>query len=308
MASEQLSGDGSLADRQSASIDEKLLLWADRHLQWLLVLPALIILVALTLYPLLRAVKMSLYEFARGRKIFVGLGNYLDLLSNGAFHHSLWVTFKFVILAVGIEFLLGFGIALLLNKKIKLRGFWQTVFLVPMILSPTVVGLVWRLLYAPSGLLNQVLTPILGHSIGWLTEPSIALYSIIILDVWEWTPLIVLVMFAGLQSIPDDLREAAIMDGASRWQRFFDITLPYLKSLIVLVVIIRVVDALRMFAPVYVMTRGGPASATNIISMYLYRVAFRFHNLGEAAAMGLSLLVIVIIASIAFIKFTNIEF
>ena len=287
---------------------ERALLWVDDHLKWILTLPAVIVLFALTFYPLLRAVEMSLHRFVPVGKRFVGLDNFVDLLSNSTFHHSLWVTAKFIVIAVGVEFLLGFAIALLLNKKIKLRGLWQTLILVPMILSPTVIGLIWRLLYAPNGLLDYLVQPILGHNVGWVSEPSVALYAVILTDIWQWTPLVVLVLFAGLQSIPDHIREAAIMDGASRKQRFLDITLPYLTSLIVLVLIIRVVDALRVFAKVYILTRGGPASATNVISMQMYRVAFRFSNYGQASAMALTLLVFVIVLAMAFVKTADVEF
>lgn len=286
----------------------RVLLWADDRLRWLLTLPAVLVLFALTFYPLLRAIEMSMHNYVPSGREFVGASNFVNLASNEAFLNSLAVTGKFIGLAVGIEFLLGFGIALLLNKKIKLRGLWQTLILVPMILSPTVVGLIWRLMYAPNGLLDYIFAPLAGGTVGWISEPNVALYSVILTDVWQWTPLVVLVMFAGLQSVPDHLREAAIMDGASRRQRFVDITLPYLKSLIVLILIIRLVDALRVFAKVYILTRGGPGSATNVVSMEMYRTAFRFSNFGEAAAMALSLLVIVILLAMTFVKTAGVEF
>lgn len=295
-------------DQSSNQLRERALLWVDDHLKWLLTLPAVVVLFTLTFYPLLRAVEMSLHTYLSVGREFVGLGNYADLLSNGDFLHSLAVTAKFVGLAVGVEFLLGFGVALLLNRKVKLRGLWQTLILVPMILSPTVIGLIWRLLYAPNGLLDYLAQPLIGHNVGWISEPSVALYSVILTDIWQWTPLVVLVLFAGLQSIPGHVREAAIMDGASRRQRFFDITLPYLNSLIVLVLIIRLVDALRVFAKVFILTRGGPASSTNVISMQMYRVAFRFNNYGEASAMAISLLAIVLVLAMTFVKTANIRF
>lgn len=287
---------------------ERVLLWVDDHLQWLLTLPAVVILFALTFYPLVRAAEMSLHRFLPVGRSYVGLENYVDLASNEAFLHSLWVTAKFIGIAVSAEFLLGFAIAIVLNRNLKQRGLLQTLILIPMILSPTVIGLIWRLLYAPNGLLDFLAQPIIGHNVGWISEPNVALYSVILADVWQWTPLVVLVMLAGLQSIPNHVREAAIMDGASRRQRFVDITLPYLKSLIVLVLIIRVVDALRVFAKVFILTRGGPASTTNVVSMEMYRVAFRFNNWGEASAMAISLLVIVLVTAITFVKTANIEF
>ncbi|SFT01656.1 carbohydrate ABC transporter permease [Halostagnicola kamekurae] len=291
------------------STRERVLLWVDDHLKWLMTLPAVFLLFALTFYPLLRAVQMSTRQYLpAGRTSFVGIENYVNLLDNAAFIESLIVTGKFIGLAVGLEFVLGFGIALILNKKIKLRGLWQTLILIPMILSPTVIGLIWRLMYTPDGLLDFMAAPFLGRNVGWISDPDIALYAIVLTDVWQWTPLVVLVIFAGLQSVPSDIQEAAIMDGAPRWRRFVDIVFPYLKSLIVLVLIIRVVDALRVFAKVYILTRGGPSNATNVISMEMYRTAFRFSNFGQASAMAISLLVVVLILAMSFVKIADIEF
>lgn len=291
------------------STKEQALLWIDDHLRWLMTLPAVLILFALTFYPLLRALQMSAQTFQATGTTYVGFENYINLLNNDAFLNSLQVTAKFVVIAVGVEFILGFAIALILNKKLKLRGLWQTLILIPMIISPTVIGLIWRLMYAPNGLLDYMAAPFTGGAnVGWISETSIALYSVILTDIWQWTPLVVLVLFAGLQSVPDDISEAAVMDGASRYRRFVDITLPYLTSLIVLVLIIRVVDALRVFAKVFILTRGGPASATNVISMEMYRTAFRFNNFGEAAAMAVTLLVLVIILAMSFVKIANVEF
>lgn len=294
---------------ENDSFKERAILWVDDRLKWLMTLPAVFILFALTFYPLLRALEMSTKAFLpAGQTVSVGAQNYLKLVSNEAFLHSLWVTAKFIGLAVSIEFLLGFGIALLLNKKIKARGMWQTLILIPMILSPTVIGLIWRLLYVPNGLLDYLAYPFIGRNVGWISEPGIALYAVVMTDVWQWTPLVVLVIFAGLQSVPNDIREAAVIDGASRWRQFVDIVFPYLKSLVILVLIIRVVDAIRVFAKVYILTRGGPASATNVVSMEMYRTAFRFSNFGEASAMAISLLVIVLILAMSFVKVADIEF
>ncbi|AHG01846.1 sugar ABC transporter permease (plasmid) [Halostagnicola larsenii XH-48] len=291
------------------STRERMLLWIDERLKWLMTLPAVILLFALTFYPLLRALQMSTQQYMPGgRTVYVGIENYANLLDNGAFIDSLIVTGKFIGLAVGLEFILGFGIALVLNKKIKMRGLWQTLILIPMILSPTVIGLIWRLMYTPDGLLDFMAAPFIGSNVGWISSPDVALYAIVMTDVWQWTPLVVLVIFAGLQSVPGDIQEAAIMDGAPRWRRFIDIVFPYLKSLIVLVLIIRVVDALRVFAKVYILTRGGPANATNVISMEMYRTAFRFNNFGQASAMAITLLVVVLILAMSFVKIADIKF
>jgi len=287
---------------------ERLLLWVDRYLKWLLTLPTILILFSLTAFPLLRAIEMSFKSFSPTGEEYVGLMNFANLPQNANFVNSLSLTAKFILLAVGVELILGFTIALLLNKRLKFRGGIQTLILLPMLISPTIVGLTWRLLLTPDGLFDFFAKPFIGQNVGWISDPGVALFSIILADIWQWTPLVILVILAGLQSIPDDIREAAIMDGASRRQRFVHITLPHLKSLIVLVLIIRSVDALRVFAKVFILTRGGPSGATDVVSMFLFRVAFRFNNFGEAAAMSLTLLVIVIIASILFIKTAGVEF
>lgn len=299
--------DGPVIDSATGR-SEQVVLWIDEHLRWVMTLPAVLVLLSLTFYPLVRALQLSTMRFVPVGTRFVGIENYIQVITDQTFLNSLWITAQFTGIAVSIEFILGFAIAFLLHKKLKFRGLWQTLIIIPMILSGTVVGLVWRLLYAPSGLLDFLLSPFFGGNIGWVSEPNIALYSIIITDVWQWTPLVVLVMFAGLQSIPDHVRESAIMDGASRWQRFRDITIPYLRTLIVTVLIIRVIDSLRVFAKVFILTRGGPSNATNIISIKMYREAFRFSNFGRAAAMAIILLGVVMILSISFVKIADISF
>jgi multiple sugar transport system permease protein len=303
---------GSEGETQAYDTDhsatERLFLWIDDHLRWVMTLPAVFILLSLTFYPLVRALQMSTMRFIPTGTTFVGISNYVDVITDSVFLNSLWITAQFTAIAVALEFLIGFAVALLLNKKLKFRGVWQTLLIIPMILSGTVVGLVWRLLYAPSGLLDFLLSPLAGGNIGWVSEPNIALYSIILTDVWQWTPLVILVMFAGLQSVPDHVRESAIMDGASRWQRFKHITLPYLRTLIVTVLIIRIIDSLRVFAKVFILTRGGPSNATNIISIQMYREAFRFSNFGRASAMAIILLGIVMVLSISFVKIADIQF
>jgi multiple sugar transport system permease protein len=204
--------------------------------------------------------------------------------------------------------IIGFGIALLLNKKLKFRGLMQTLFLVPIVISPTVVALLWQLLYSQEGVIDYIVIPLLGHRIAWLSDPSVALWSIIIPDIWQWTPMVVLVMLAGLQAVPDHMKEAAIMDGANRRQRFIDITLPYLKNLIVLLLILRIIGAIRVFAKVFVLTRGGPGGATNVVSMELYRQAFRFTSFGKASAMALVLMAIVLVIAVIFSQVADIEF
>jgi multiple sugar transport system permease protein len=163
-------------------------------------------------------------------------------------------------------------------------------------------------MYTPGGIADALTSSVLGGTLQWLSNPDIALWAIVITDIWQWTPLVVLVMLAGLQAIPEHVTEAAIIDGASRWQRFVDITLPYMRQLIVLTLIIRIIGSMREFAKVFVLTRGGPAGATNVVSIELYHEAFQFGNFGTASAMALILLVLVIAIAFLFVKIARVEF
>lgn len=299
--------DSRLGERASESFDQATI-WIDRNLKWILIGPAMAVLLGLMVYPLVRALELSFYTFLPTGRVWAGTDNFEELFTNTQFHNSLWVTAKFTFFAVSAEMLLGFGIALLLNKKLKFRGLMQTLFLVPIVISPTVVALLWQLLYSQNGVIDFIVIPILGHRIEWLSNPDIALWAIILPDIWQWTPMVVLVMLAGLQAVPDHMQEAAIMDGASRHQRFIDITLPYLKNLIVLLLILRIIGAIRVFAKVFVLTRGGPGGATNVVSMELYRQAFRFTSFGKASAMALVLMGFVLAIALLFSRVADIEF
>jgi multiple sugar transport system permease protein len=308
MSGEQATA-GETIMRNEEGLKERALLWIDDHLAVLLVAPTLILLLSMTLYPMIRVVEMSMYQYNAGQRIaFVGAENYLILLSDSAWRNSLLVTAWYVTVSVVVQFALGFGVAVLLNRKLKFRGLIQTLILIPMILAPTVIALVWRLMYAPSGLLDYIFAPFTDGTVGWLTDPSLAIYSVMLTEIWQWTPLVALVMLAGLQSVPAHLKEAAVMDGASRLRIFLDITLPYMKSLIVLILIIRVIDSIRVFDKVYILTRGGPGESTNVVSMEMYRTAFEFTNWGISAAMAISLLFIVILIAIAFVKIADVRF
>jgi multiple sugar transport system permease protein len=296
------------SDTDEDDFKERLLLTLDENLKWVLTLPALVTLSVLMFYPITRAVYMSLFQYRSSGIAFVGASNYVELLTNQSFLESLWITAKFTVVSVGVSMVVGFGIAVLLNRQLKFRGMIQTLSLIPIIVSPTVIALLWQLLYTPGGIADVITEWTAGSSIAWLSDPNVALWAIVVTDIWQWTPLVVLVMLAGLQAIPDHVTEAAIMDGANRWQRFVDITLPYMRQLIVLTLIIRMIGSMREFAKVFVLTRGGPAGATNVVSIELYHEAFQFGNFGKASAMALILLVLVIAIAFLFVKIAKVEF
>jgi len=286
----------------------RLLFFVENHLKWFLTLPGLLLLAGLFGYPLVRAFELSFFSTLSTGTEFVGLENYRTVLTDPRYLNSLWVTAKFVVFATGLEMLLGVSVAFLLNKRLRFRGGIQTAILIPIVISPTVVALLWQLLYQSDGLLSYLLEAALGWSPNWLADPGIALWSIVVADVWQMTPLVVLVVLAGLQSVPDHVRDAAVIDGAGPVRRLIDITFPYIKDLVVLILIIRLIGTMRVFAKVFVLTGGGPAGSTNVISMALYQEAFRFGNVGMASAMAVVLLLIAVVIAVAFARVADITF
>jgi multiple sugar transport system permease protein len=266
--------------------------------------PALAVLLALSIYPLIYSVTISLQqETAAG--VRWTLGNFTRLFSDNFFWVAMGHTFVYAAAALACEFLLGLGLALLLNNQIRGRGFFRASLLVPMMLPTVVVGVVWRLMLNPNfGAVNGTLKQfgIGTESLTWTASPKLAMLSVIAVDVWQWTPFVFLVLLAGLQAIPQEPYEAALIDGSSRWQTFWHVTLPLLKPSILIVLLLRTMDLLRVFDQIFILTEGGPGFATETISLYIYRTAFRFFDFGYAAAMSFVLLALTNIISALYIR------
>jgi multiple sugar transport system permease protein len=268
--------------------------------------PAVALLLALTVYPFFYIVRLSLYRMSPGGEVFVGADNFLRLVRDPLFFQSLGQTLVFTVGALALEFGLGLGLALLLDSQIRGRNLWRSLLLLPMILPPVVVGVIWRLIYNPNfGVLNGALQ--LGgvdtSRLTWLADPSVALAAVIVVDVWEWTPFVFLILLAGLQAVPEEPYEAARIDGASAWQTFRHVTLPLLAPAILVALLLRTIDLLRIFDQVFILTQGGPGFATETISLYIYKTAFRFFDFGYAAAMSLLLLVGTLMVSRLYLRF-----
>jgi len=229
-------------------------------------------------------------------KTWVGLGNYISIFTeDGRFWKTLANTFTMVVLAVGIEFIIGLVLALLLTREIPGRKLFSVLLLIPMMVVPIVVGMVWRLLYYTSyGLLNFFLRFFrISQGIDWLGDPSVALYSIVIADIWQWTPLMFLILLGGIMSLPREPYEAAQLDGASTPQIFIFITFPLLRNIITIALLLRTIDAFKLFDKIWVLTQGGPGLTTENIPMYIYYKAFRYFDMGYTAALSYILLIIV---------------
>ncbi|MCD6257002.1 sugar ABC transporter permease [Candidatus Aerophobetes bacterium] len=280
----------------------------EKPLAYLLILPATIILGVLTLYPFGFMIYLSVHRWKASLsyipKSFVGLSHFVRLFQDEFFWSAMSVTFRFLVFVVLIEFFLGLFLALILSREIKGRNLIRSLFLLPMMLAPVVVGLIWRfILNDEVGILNYFFSLIHLPPQSWLGDVNTALGAIMLVDVWQWTPFMILVLLAGLQSLPDEPFEAAKIDGASAWQTFKFITIPLLKPAILIALLFRTIDAYRIFDIIYVMTYGGPKTSTETLSLYVYRNGFRHYDMGYTAALSLVMLVIIIAISQGYIKF-----
>lgn len=275
----------------------------------LMVAPAVIFLFLVGLFPLLYSLYLTVhnYKLTSRNYQFVGAGNLEKLLADERLLESLKKTFSFTVQAIGIEALLGVTIALLL----AMYGgqIIRSVIILPMIIAPTVVGLIWRFMYNNEiGVINFLLESVGITPPLWLGNPSVAMQAAVLVDVWQWTPFVILIVLAGLLSLPPDLDEAAAVDGAGALQIVRYIKLPLVRPAIFVAVAFRAIDALRTFDSVWVLTAGGPNNVTEFLSIYTYKVSLRFFELSYGAALSFVLLIlIVIVGRVLFrvIRFSN---
>jgi multiple sugar transport system permease protein len=269
---------------------------AERRLGWLLLGPTLAVLFAVAAYPLALAIKQSL-SAQTGE--LIGLQNYARALRNPLLYEALGATGTYALLVLPAEIGLGLGLALLVHRTVRSTAIKAAIFVmavVPLVVPPVAVGVIARLFYAPGyGVINQVLQRIglTGHEIGFLSDPALAMLSVASVDVWQWTPFVYLVLFAGLQTVPREAVEAARVDGAGGWALFRHIELHYLRPLFVLILFFRMADVLRVFDHIFILTGGGPGSSTQTLSLYLYRIQFKFFDNGQGAALAVTILVVV---------------
>jgi multiple sugar transport system permease protein len=269
----------------------------ERVLPYLLLAPTLLLVLAVVVYPIGYGIRQSFLNFRFGHSIgSVGLDNYKALFSDPAFGQALWVTIKFVALAIVLETVLGLGLALLVANEIPFARLAKLVLIVPMIVTPIVVGIVFRLIYASDvGLLTTLRTDIFGSGQVFILDKGwSAFLGLVALDVWEWTPLMFLILLAGLQSLPVEPFEAAKVDGAGSWRIFLDQTLPMLRPVLAVAIALRTIDAFTTFDQVFVLTKGGPGTSTQLISIYGYNTAFKFDEFGYGTAMLLTVALVVL--------------
>jgi multiple sugar transport system permease protein len=283
---------------------------SDDWLKRILLAPALLIVLGLVVYPTLWAVVLSFTNFSIMKNAppkYIGLDNYSALLHDPTIWERFIFTGKFVIVAVTLELLLGFSIAYFLHSRFRDRGILVTLLLLPMMLSPVIVGLFWKYMLSPNwGIINYLLTHLFNiPDILWLTTKEWGFWAIVIVDAWMWVPFMMLLSLAGLSAVPDYLYESAQVDRASGWYIFSRITLPLAAPLIILALVFRTIDAFKTIDVVWVLTAGGPGSSTETISFTLYKLAFAFYKTGLASALAVIMLVTVIGMSNILIKALN---
>jgi len=253
-----------------------------------LLFPSLLMITLVLVYPLFYSFYLSFMEWniAYARIQFKGIGNYIELIFDSALRQALFNNILYAAICLTVELLIGFGLALLLAEKFVGRSIIRILLLLPFLTAPTLAGLEFRWIFNEQfGLLNQVLVALhLSSKQNWLSDPILAKVSIMVVDIWQNTPFMMLLLLAGLESLPIGPYEAATVDGASEWQKFKYLTLPLLKPVIGIACILRIIDLFRVFDTVFVITEGGPAGATELLSTYVYRVGFQYGKFGYAAA------------------------
>jgi multiple sugar transport system permease protein len=264
---------------------------------YLVMIPALILLFLFSIYPFLFLLKISFQKYSPIAKNppWVGFNNYVDLFQDHNFWNAIKVTGIFVVSTVSLEFIIGLGLAVILNQLNFGQRIFQSLILIPIAMAPTVVGLMFRfMMNSQYGVLNYF-AEVFGFSrAAWLSEPSTALPALILTDIWQWTPFMMIILLAGLKGISDEPYEAARIDGANAWQTFMYVTIPQLSRIIYIALLLRTIDAFRIYDTIYMMTKGGPVNATSTLSWIVYDKGFKFLEFGYGAAICMVLLIFVV--------------
>jgi multiple sugar transport system permease protein len=285
----QASGGGELAGRR--------LRLAPNY--WPFVLPALIVVLAVIIFPWAFTIWMSANEWTLGQgRSFVGLANYAHLWSDERFWESLAHTLYYTVTSVVAPVVLGTFSALVFNARFPLRGFLRSIFVMPMMATPVAISLVWTMMFHPQlGVLNYLLSLVGIPAQEWIFNPRTVIPSLVAVETWQWTPLIMLIVLGGLASVPREPYESAEIDGANAWQQFRYLTLPMIAPFIMVATIIRTIDALKSFDIIYAMTQGGPGTASETINIYLYNTAFAYYDIGYSSAMVIVFFALIILLS-----------
>ncbi len=277
---------------------------------YLFLLPAIIIFVLGLIVPLINTLELSFNQLSMGspwdEREFINLENYQRMFSDPGVLSAVSVTLRFAAFVLVAELVIGLALALLLEKPIRGAAIFRTIFILPLMVSPVAVGLIWRyLLDGRIGLVNYYLNQLGFESQTWLGEPGLAFFSIVITDIWQWTPFIFIILLAGLQALPSEVLEASRIDGANWWQMTFRIKLPMLRSILLVTVLMRLIDVFRALEVIFILTFGGPGRSTQVMSLHIYKTAFTSQALGYASTIAVMLMFIMLILSMALMLLSN---
>lgn len=273
--------------------------------------PALIVLILINVVPLFYTLTTSFEDYYLPRaasREYIGFGNYLEMFRDERFWHAFGRTLVFVGVSIVLELIIGFALALMLMRQRFAVGFLRGALLLPVIVTPIAVAFVWRLLFSPSlGLFNYVLAMVGIGPMEWIYSPDQAMPALIIVEVWQRAPELMLIIFTALLAFPKDLSEAATIDGASAWKIFWSIKLPLLKPIVMVGVLFRVIDLFKTFDIFYILTRGGPGVSTETLAVLVYQSGFGFLRMGYASAQAVVLFIVILIASVAIVRWGNVK-
>jgi multiple sugar transport system permease protein len=267
---------------------------------WLFVAPCLIVILLVTIFPTIYSLGLSFtkWEVTLQEKPFIGLGNYIALFKDSRFLHSILNTGIVVVVGVGVELILGFSLAQMLVAEMKGKRIIVAALLLPVMVMPVVVGYTWRLLWdAQYGPINQIIGWIIGRpfTYTWLGQPTTAMVAILVTEIWQWTPFMFLVFLSGLAVLDPEVFEAADIDGASGWDKLRFLTVPLMRPIIIVALLIRGLDALKFFDVIFTLSGGGPGNSTETLSFYIYQVGYQFFRLGYGAAASFILLIVLVV-------------
>lgn len=279
--------------------------WLNDTFQYWALLPAVLLFVFLTLYPMLNILRMSIskIDFAHGEFVwtFTGLQNWRTLAQDWLFRVALRNTLFFVVATVATEMALGLALGLLASQISFGKGIYRTIMVLPILVPAVAIGCMWRLMYDYDfGIFNQVLTALHLPAQAWLANPRLAMLSVILVDMWHWVPFVFLILLAGLEAMPVEVLEAANVDGANAWQRLWYVILPLIRPTFSVALMFRTIFAFKVFDEIFLLTSGGPGTATEVVSLHIYKVFFAENRLGYGAALSVLVISIICVFVVAY--------
>jgi multiple sugar transport system permease protein len=278
----------------------------DKHFSWLMVLPAILILSLLVFGPVVYTLILSFTKWSVSsidKPQWVALGNYIKIFKDPNFHQALFVTAYYTFGALFFQIVLGVALAQLLNRFFIGRGLVRTLLIIPMASTPVAISLVWRFMLNPSfGILNYFLDVLGLSGVPWLSQPATVIPALIFVDVWHWTPFVMLIALAGMSSVDNHLYESGSIDGASKLQMFWYVTLPLIRSTLFVAAILRFMDSMKSFDEIYIMTSGGPGIASRTLNLFIFDQAFRYFQVGYSSALVMIMIIIVMVISFIVLK------